>query len=399
MVDDADAVVIPGDGAFHDAMASLENLGLVPALRRALDGHAALPRHLPGLPAALLGERGVRRGAGPRRDPRRGAPLSRRPKVPHMGWNHVQPRRPRSASSTGIPDGAHFYFVHSYYPEPAGFAVDAWRSPWCEYGVASRRPWSAGLSRAPSSIPRRASSGASGCSRTSPPRPRRRRPRAGERACARRWARRPSRSSRRRPASGRCVRLRQGRADAGDGVRRRSVAMAERWAAPARGACTSSTSTAPSPARRARPRWCEKMIAAVAARCPSRWAAACATRRPSRPSWPRARAGPWSGPRGRSTPAFLAESGRRWPDAAHRGRRRPRRSGRGQGMDGGERRAVRGRGAASPRRGRRRPALHRRRPGRHRARPPTSDATAALAARRRSARCSPSGGVSQPRQI
>ena len=32
VVDDADAVVIPGDGAFHDAMGSLEALGLVPAL-------------------------------------------------------------------------------------------------------------------------------------------------------------------------------------------------------------------------------------------------------------------------------------------------------------------------------------------------------------------------------
>ena len=37
-MDDADAVVIPGDGAFHDAMGSLEALGLVPALLRALDG-------------------------------------------------------------------------------------------------------------------------------------------------------------------------------------------------------------------------------------------------------------------------------------------------------------------------------------------------------------------------
>src|SRR5204863_7104147 len=38
VVDAADAVVLPGDGAFHDAMANLESLGLLPALRRALDG-------------------------------------------------------------------------------------------------------------------------------------------------------------------------------------------------------------------------------------------------------------------------------------------------------------------------------------------------------------------------
>jgi len=37
-LDEADAVVLPGDGAFHDAMANLDRLGLVPAVRRALDG-------------------------------------------------------------------------------------------------------------------------------------------------------------------------------------------------------------------------------------------------------------------------------------------------------------------------------------------------------------------------
>ncbi len=37
-VDDARAVVLPGDGAFHDAMANLQTLGLLAPLRRALDG-------------------------------------------------------------------------------------------------------------------------------------------------------------------------------------------------------------------------------------------------------------------------------------------------------------------------------------------------------------------------
>src|SRR5439155_1401757 len=37
-VDEADAVVLPGDGAFHDAMANLEHLGLLTGLGRALDG-------------------------------------------------------------------------------------------------------------------------------------------------------------------------------------------------------------------------------------------------------------------------------------------------------------------------------------------------------------------------
>ena len=43
----------------------------------------------------------------------------RRPglKVPHMGWNQVY-HRGRHPVFAGIPDGASFYFVHSYFVEP-----------------------------------------------------------------------------------------------------------------------------------------------------------------------------------------------------------------------------------------------------------------------------------------
>ena len=37
LVADSEAVVLPGDGAFHDAMLSLEGLGLLGPLRRALE--------------------------------------------------------------------------------------------------------------------------------------------------------------------------------------------------------------------------------------------------------------------------------------------------------------------------------------------------------------------------
>ena len=39
-------------------------------------------------------------------------------KVPHMGWNQVWHKH-RHPLFTGIPDGGSFYFVHSYYPDPA----------------------------------------------------------------------------------------------------------------------------------------------------------------------------------------------------------------------------------------------------------------------------------------
>ena len=38
-------------------------------------------------------------------------------KVPHMGWNKVWQAR-EHAIFEGVPDGAYFYFVHSYYPVP-----------------------------------------------------------------------------------------------------------------------------------------------------------------------------------------------------------------------------------------------------------------------------------------
>jgi glutamine amidotransferase len=38
-------------------------------------------------------------------------------KVPHIGWNPVRIERPHPLLAD-VPEGAHFYFVHSYYPKP-----------------------------------------------------------------------------------------------------------------------------------------------------------------------------------------------------------------------------------------------------------------------------------------
>jgi imidazole glycerol-phosphate synthase subunit HisH len=94
-------------------------------------------------------------------------------KIPHMGWNRVEHAGDLGVFE-GIPSGAHFYFVHSYYPVLAGTSrpaltegglrkarvapdvpsslsegwaapdapssfsqgrVDAVRAAWCDYGV------------------------------------------------------------------------------------------------------------------------------------------------------------------------------------------------------------------------------------------------------------------------
>jgi glutamine amidotransferase len=132
VVDEAQAVVLPGDGAFHDAMGNLDALGLLPAVRRALDGTRPFLGICLGY--QLLFSRSEEFGDGRGLDVIAGE-VKRFPpglKVPHMGWNSVE-HGGGMRLFDGIPDGARFYFVHSYFPvlaQGAGLAV-----AWCEYGV------------------------------------------------------------------------------------------------------------------------------------------------------------------------------------------------------------------------------------------------------------------------
>jgi glutamine amidotransferase len=148
VVDDAQAVVLPGDGAFHDAMANLDRLGLLPALRRALDGSRPFLGICLGY--QLLFSTSEEFGDGRGLDVVPGAVRRLPPgrKIPHMGWNRVEHAGDLGVFE-GIPSGVHFYFVHSYYPvlagtsrpaltEPSSFSqgrVDAVRAAWCDYGV------------------------------------------------------------------------------------------------------------------------------------------------------------------------------------------------------------------------------------------------------------------------
>ena len=130
VVADSEAVVLPGDGAFHDAMLSLGGLGLLVPLRRALEGGRPFLGICLGyqLLFSTSEEFGDGRGLDVVPGVVRRFPPGR--KVPHMGWNGVEHAGDLTLFE-GIPSGAHFYFVHSYYPEPATPV----KSGWCEYGV------------------------------------------------------------------------------------------------------------------------------------------------------------------------------------------------------------------------------------------------------------------------
>jgi imidazole glycerol-phosphate synthase subunit HisH len=132
VVDEAEAVVLPGDGAFHDAMSSLERLGLVSALHRALDGRRPFLGICLGYQLLFSTSEEFGEGRGLDFIPGAVRRFPPGPKIPHMGWNRVE-HGGDLALFDGIPSGAHFYFVHSYYPEVAGDS-GALRVAWCDYG-------------------------------------------------------------------------------------------------------------------------------------------------------------------------------------------------------------------------------------------------------------------------
>jgi imidazole glycerol-phosphate synthase subunit HisH len=131
VIADARALVLPGDGAFHDAMGSLQSLGLLDPLRSALDDGRPFLGICLGY--QLLFTESEEFGQGKGLDVIPGV-VRRFPaglKVPHMGWNTVQ-HGGDLAIFDGIPSGAHFYFVHSYYPTTADAS---WQTATCTYGV------------------------------------------------------------------------------------------------------------------------------------------------------------------------------------------------------------------------------------------------------------------------
>jgi glutamine amidotransferase len=126
----ADAVVLPGVGAFGDAMVSLEQLDLIAPLRDIAASGTPLLGICLGLQLLMTEseEFGSHRGlaiiAGRvvRIDQPRGA--SHVLKVPHVGWNRVlrptgRPDAWKGSLLEGLDEGTPFHFAHSYYVEPA----------------------------------------------------------------------------------------------------------------------------------------------------------------------------------------------------------------------------------------------------------------------------------------
>ena len=117
----ADRVIFPGVGAAEAAMESLRALGLDAAIRAAVA--AGTPFLGICLGTQILFDYSEEDGGTDTLGilpgtVRRFHPVSARDKVPHMGWNQVALLHPHPVFA-GVPDGSDFYFVHSFYPDPA----------------------------------------------------------------------------------------------------------------------------------------------------------------------------------------------------------------------------------------------------------------------------------------
>lgn len=143
-IEQASKIVFPGQGAMRDCMRTLNESGMRDALMRAVrnkpllgicvgeqilfdhsdEGDVACLQVLPGHIARFTGPQFASNSSG-------NTPVELL-KVPHMGWNRVSQQRSHPLWHN-IPDNSYFYFVHSYYAQPANDALTVGVS---QYGVS-----------------------------------------------------------------------------------------------------------------------------------------------------------------------------------------------------------------------------------------------------------------------
>ena len=128
-LEQADGLILPGVGAFPDAMEMLRSCGLVDTVRR-----EALKKPFLGicLGMQMLFDESFefRQAEGLGLIPGKVDLIRCAYKIPLMGWNHLRIHKD-SALLKGVPEGSSVYFVHSYmaYTDPENISAD------CEYGA------------------------------------------------------------------------------------------------------------------------------------------------------------------------------------------------------------------------------------------------------------------------
>jgi glutamine amidotransferase len=137
-IERASRVVLPGVGAFADAIANLRRQGLIEPVLQAIESGRPFLGICLGLQLLfdISYEDGEHTGFGvvPGKVVRfdfADLPAARGLKVPHMGWNRLRWGE-ACPLLAGLTSGTYFYFVHSYHVQPIEADVKMAR---CDYGV------------------------------------------------------------------------------------------------------------------------------------------------------------------------------------------------------------------------------------------------------------------------
>lgn len=132
-IENAGRLVLPGVGAFPECMKNLASLNLIDPILKFIESGRPFLGICLGLQLLFdeSEEFGVHEGL--KVIPGRVKAFDRNMglKIPHMGWNEVR-FLGDAPIFRGIPDGAYFYFVHSFYVEPLNSSDIAAES---RYGV------------------------------------------------------------------------------------------------------------------------------------------------------------------------------------------------------------------------------------------------------------------------
>ncbi|MEG4857174.1 imidazole glycerol phosphate synthase subunit HisH [Microcoleus sp. K1-B6] len=124
IIEQADAVVLPGVGSFDPAMQNLRSRNLIEPIKRAIASGKPFLGICLGLQILFeSSEEGVEPGlgviAGKVRRFRSEPGLT----IPHMGWNQLQFTQPDLPLWQNLPSDPWVYFVHSYYVDPVELEV------------------------------------------------------------------------------------------------------------------------------------------------------------------------------------------------------------------------------------------------------------------------------------
>jgi imidazole glycerol-phosphate synthase subunit HisH len=118
VVRQAERLILPGVGAFGDAMGNLRRQRMEDAIREAVNSGKPLLGLCLGLQLLFTESEEFGRHEGLNLIPGKVRKFQDPGlRVPHVGWNQIEGNQPNPLLQ-GIPEGSYFYFVHSYYVEP-----------------------------------------------------------------------------------------------------------------------------------------------------------------------------------------------------------------------------------------------------------------------------------------